>query len=286
MTAMPTTPEELQALIDASVASALAKKPAKGFGNAAQGNGYKYQVIGDVAPMLEMYLEPGKEIIAEPGAFKLMTPGIKEDMALGDGTQKGVLGKVFGATMRSIAGEDLLLAHFRNAAQDTQTVAFAAPYPGEIIDIDLNEAGGAIICQRGGFLAAPSGTNISLHLRKKIRTSLFGGEGFIMQKISGNEHVFLHAAGNMRKYKLAEGQQLRIDTGSLLAVTDGVDMDITFVRSLKSMIFGQEGLLHTTVTGPGTIWTQTTPLDRQIGQMVKHMEKHFKKTWASSLVPK
>lgn len=233
------------------------------FGGTARTIGYDFKIVGDGTPFIEMHLEPGKQIIAETGTFMAKTMGVTMQMGLGDGSQQGLGGKLWGAVKRSVAGEDMILAHFNNAAAGTQYLALAAPIPGEIIAIDLNEAGGSIIAQKGAFMAAPAGTKVDIHLRKRVATSLFGGEGFIMQRISGNEHVFINAGGNFNTFDLGPGDTMQIDTGCLLAVSNTVDMNIEFVKGLTSMVFGGEGIFLATVKGPGRVWAQSMPFDRQ-----------------------
>jgi uncharacterized protein (TIGR00266 family) len=259
-------------------------KASQAFNGIARTDGYEFRIVGDGTPFIEMHLEPGKEIIAETGTFMAKTTGVAMKMALGDGTQNGLAGKLWGAAKRAVAGEDVVLASFRNASEGTQYLSLAAPVPGEILAIDLQEAGGSIIAQKGAFMAAPAGTNIDLHLRKRIATSLFGGEGFVMQRISGNEHVFINAGGNFNVYELGEGETMQIDTGCLLAVSNTVDMNIELVKSISSMLFGNEGIFLATVKGPGTVWAQSMPFDRQVALYAKAMGPHLQKNY--NLQPK
>lgn len=246
--------------------------------------GYSFRIRGDNTPFIEFQLAPGKEIVAEPGSFMFKTEGVNMSMALGDGSERTVLGKLWSATKRKIGGEKALLAHFNNAAKGVQSLALAASQPGEVIALDLQTAGGSVTCQRGAFMAASGGTNISVTLPKRISTGLFSGEGFILQKISGDKgHVFLNAGGNYATYNLREGDKLQIDTGCVLAMTESLakNWKIEFDKSPMSMLFNERGLFLTTVEGPGTIWVQSMPFSRQVALMGKALEPTFKRTFGA-----
>lgn len=256
----------------------------KSFDDASKQRGYSFEIQGDNTQFVEVIMKPGKQFLAEAGTFMAKQPSVTMTMALGDGTTKNPLSKVFGAAKRKMSGDNALFTHFKNTDPEHEAVLLlAAPYPGEIVAIDLEEAGGSIICQRGAFMAAPSGTTVDVHLRKRVATSLFGGEGFVMQKITGQEHVLLNAGGNITSYNLAEGQKLQIDTGCLLAVSEGVDMGVEFVASASAMLFGQEGLLLATLEGPGTVWLQSMPFDRQIATIGQQLDHRYKKGLMASM---
>lgn len=256
----------------------------KSFDDASNKRGYSFEIQGDNTPFVEVILKPGKQFLAEAGTFMAKQPNVSMSMALGDGTSKNPLSKIFGAAKRKMSGDNALFSHYKNTdPEQSAALLLAAPYPGEIVAIDLEQAGGSIICQRGAFMAAPSGTTVDVHLRKRVTTSLFGGEGFVMQKITGNEHVLLNAGGNITSYELGEGQKLQVDTGCLLAVSEGVDMGVEFIASASAMIFGQEGLLLATLEGPGTVWLQSMPFDRQIATIGRELDGRYKKGLFASM---
>lgn len=244
--------------------------------------GYNFRVEGDNTPFLQMEIAPGRKIVAEPGTFMFKTAGIKMDMGLGDGSERTSVGKVWSAVKRKIGGEAALLAHFKNASETPQSLALAANQPGEIIPINLADVGGAITCQRGSFMAAAGGTSISVGLPQRISTGLFSGEGFILQKISGEGHAFISGGGNYATYKLDAGDKLQIDTGCVLAMTDDIASrwKIEFDKNPLSMLFNERGLFLTTVEGPGQIWVQSMPFTRQVANMATALGGHFKqKGW-------
>jgi uncharacterized protein (AIM24 family) len=259
----------------------------KSFKDPAGTHGYTFDIEGDNTPYVEIVMKPGKKMLAEAGTFMAKQPDVKMTMALGDGKQTNILSKAFGAAKRKISGDNALFSHFENVAKDNseQLLVLTAPHPGQIIAIDLAAVGGSVICQKGAFMAAPSGTSVDLHLRKKISTSMFGGEGFVMQKVTGNEHVFLNAGGNFTNYELAAGQKLQVDTGCLLAVSSTVDMGVEFVASASAMLFGQEGLMLATLEGPGQVWLQSMPFKRQINAIAHELDSRYKKGFLSSIRP-
>ena len=248
--------------------------------------GYNFRVRGDNTPFIQMEIAAGKEIIAEPGSFMFKTEGMQMSMALGDGSERTVFGKLWSATKRKIGGESALLAHFKNATASTQTLALAANQPGEILAINLGDVGGNITCQRGAFMAAAGGTSISVGLPQRIRTGVFAGEGFILQKISGEGHVFINGGGNYATYKLGEGEKLQVDTGCIIAMTDDLAKrwNIQFDKSAMSMLFNESGLFLTTVEGPGQVWVQSMPFSRQVRNMGHALQGQFKQRgWFSRL---
>lgn len=255
----------------------------KSFDNASGNRNYKFKIQGDNTPYVEFTLQPGARILAESGTFMAKQPAVTMAMAVGDGTSANPLTKLFNAAKRKMSGDNVLLANFENKANHESVLLLASPYPGEVIGIDLEKAGGSIICQRGAFMAAPAGTQVDIHLRKKLATSLFGGEGFVMQKITGKDHVLLNAGGNFTSYKLAAGQSLQVDTGCLLAVSESVEMGVEMIPSVGTMMFGQEGLFQATLKGPGTVWLQSMPFNRQIGTIAQQLDQRYKKGLLSNL---
>ena len=249
-------------------------KASKAFGGAADTTGFAFRIVGDnTAPVLEIAMEPGKTFIAESGAMMSMSSHIKMGTTFGDGTNEGGLfKKAWSATKRAVSGENMFMTTFNNAAADTKNMTLAAPIPGEIMALNLAEHDGELICQRGAFMAAPMGVDIDVHLKKKIGYSLFGGEGFVMQKLRGDDWVFLNAGGNMFEHTLDKGEKLLVDTGCLVAQTKGVGMDIKSV-GLKNMLFSGEGLFVAELTGPGKVWTQSMPFSRLVSVLYKAMPK-------------
>ncbi|HET6335270.1 MAG TPA: TIGR00266 family protein [Polyangiales bacterium] len=222
-----------------------------------------YEIIGDDLQLVEIELDPGETVIAEAGSMTYMEDGIAFETKMGDGSepQQGFFGKLLGAGKRMLVGESLFMTHFTNQGQSKSRVAFAAPYPGKIIPIDLGSVGQELICQKDAFLAAALGTKLSIAFSQKLGTGLFGGEGFILQRLQGDGRVFVHAGGTVVKKEL-RGQRLRLDTGCLVAFTPGVDYDIERAGNLKSMVFGGEGMFLATLQGTGTVWVQSMPFSR------------------------
>jgi uncharacterized protein (AIM24 family) len=193
-----------------------------------------------------------------------MTPGIQMETIFGDGSQapKGVIDALLGAGKRLLTGESLFMTVFQNQAQAKQRVAFAAPYPGKILAMDLKALGGQLICQKDSFLCAARGVAVGIAFQRKIGTGLFGGEGFIMQKLEGDGLCFVHAGGTIQHFDLGAGEVMRVDTGCLVALQPSVTYDIQFVGKVKTALFGGEGIFFATLTGPGRVWLQSLPLSR------------------------
>jgi len=223
-----------------------------------------YQIYGDDLQFVEISLDPGETVIAEAGAMMYMDGAIEFDAVFGTGSDsgKGFLDKVIGAGKRMLAGESLFMTTFTNRGAGKKVVAFAAPYPGKIVCVNLAEYGGQLICQRDAFLCAAKGIDIEIAFQKKLGAGLFGGEGFIMQRLLGDGLTFLHAGGTIIKKELQPGELIKLDTGCLVAMTAGVDYDVTLVSNLKSALFGGEGLFLATLRGPGTVWLQSLPFSR------------------------
>ncbi|MEX0326971.1 MAG: TIGR00266 family protein [Puniceicoccaceae bacterium] len=222
-----------------------------------------YEVIGDDMQMVEVELDPGETVIAEAGAMNYMEQDIDFEARMGDGTEDagGFLGSLVGAGKRVLTGESIFMTHFTNRGLDKRKVAFAAPYPGQIIPVDLLETNGRILCQKDAFLCAALGTNVSIAFNKRLGAGFLGGEGFILQKLEGDGMAFLHAGGTIVKKEL-QGETLRIDTGCIVAFGDGIEYDIERAGGLKSMFFGGEGLFLATLRGFGTVYLQSLPFSR------------------------
>jgi len=229
-----------------------------------------YEIFGTDMQYVEVELDPGEAAVGEAGAMMYMQAGIEMDTVFGDGSPQegGLFGKLLGAGKRLVTGESLFTTVFHHEGQGKARVAFAAPYPGRIIPMDLGKLGGTLICQKDSFLCAAKGVSLGIALQRKLGTGFFGGEGFIMQKLEGNGMAFVHAGGTLMEKQLAPGEVLRVDTGCVVAYTPDVDFDIQFVGKLKSAIFGGEGLFFATLRGPGHVWLQSLPLSRLANRIV------------------
>jgi uncharacterized protein (TIGR00266 family) len=230
-----------------------------------------YEIHGDDMQVVEVELDPGETVVAEAGGMNYMEEGISFEARMGDGSRPddGLLGKLFQGAKRMISGESLFLTHFSNQAAQPRRVAFAAPYPGKIIAMDLNRLGGEILCQKDGFLCAAYGTEIGVAFTRRLGTGFFGGEGFILQRLRGDGMVFVHAGGHIVRKEL-KGETLRVDTGCLVAFTPGIDYDIQRSGGLKSMVFGGEGLFLATLSGTGVVWLQTLPFSRLADRVLQY----------------
>ncbi len=222
-----------------------------------------YRIHGDDLQTVEIELDPQETVIAEAGAMNWMEEDIAFDTRMGDGSEagSGIMGKLFGAGKRLLTGESLFMTHFTNRGALKRHVAFAAPYPGKIVPVDLASLGGDLLCQKDAFLCAALGTRVSIAFNRKLGAGFFGGEGFILQKLQGDGLAFLHAGGTVVKREL-RGETLRVDTGCIVAFDATVDYDIEAAGGLKSMLFGGEGLFLATLRGHGTVWLQSLPFSR------------------------
>ena len=229
-----------------------------------------YEIHGDEMQYVEVELDPQEAVVAESGSFMMMEDGIQMETIFGDGSQKdtGFLGKILGAGKRILTGESLFMTAFYNDLAGKRNVSFASPYPGKIIPIDLSEFGGKFICQKDAFLCAAKGVSIGIEFSKKLGRGLFGGEGFIMQKLEGDGMAFVHAGGTMAKKTLKPGETLRVDTGCLVGFTQDVDYDIEFVGGIKNTVFGGEGLFFAKLQGPGNVYIQSLPFSRLAGRVL------------------
>jgi len=230
-----------------------------------------FKILGSEMQFVEVELDPGESAVAEAGSMMYMTPGIQMETVFGDGSQQrsGVMGALLGAGKRLITGESLFMTVFTNQGSGKQQVAFAAPYPGKILAMDLKQMGGTLICQKDSFLCAAKGVSIGIAFQRKIGVGLFGGEGFIMQKLEGDGLTFCHAGGTVHPVDLAPGQTLRVDTGCLVALQPTVAYDIQFVGKIKTALFGGEGLFFAALTGPGRVWLQSLPFSRMADRIYK-----------------
>ena len=229
-----------------------------------------YEIFGNEMQYVEVELDPGEAAIGEAGAMMMMHDGIQMDTIFGDGSpqQGGLFGKLMGAGKRLVTGESLFTTIFHNEGSSKARVAFAAPYPGKIIAVDLSAIGGTLICQKDSFLCAARGVSLGIAFNRKLGVGLFGGEGFIMQKLDGDGLAFVHAGGTLAVKDLAPGEMLRVDTGCVVAFQPSVDFDIQYVGKLKSALFGGEGLFFATLRGPGRVWLQSLPLSRLANRIV------------------
>ena len=248
----------------ALVADALPEKPVR------TADEIDYEVFGSEMQYAEVTLDPNEMVLAEAGSMMFMTSGIKMDTVFGDPSQQnqGFWSKVTSAGKRMLTGESLFMTTFTNVGSAREIVAFASPYPGKIVPMHLDQMGGEIICQKDAFLCGARGIRVSIAFQKKIGVGLFGGEGFIMQRLNGDGIVLLHAGGTMMVRELQQGERLRLDTGCLMALSPSVTYDIELVGGIKNTLFGGEGLFLATLTGPGTVWCQSLPFSRFAGRIL------------------
>jgi len=223
-----------------------------------------YEIKGAEMQFVEIELDPGEAAVGEAGSMMFMDAAISMDTVFGDGSQQqgGFLGKLLGAGKRLITGESLFTTVYTNQGGAKQRIAFAAPYPGKIMPMDLRQLGGMLICQKDAFLCAARGVSLGIHFQQKMSVGFFGGEGFVMQKLEGDGLAFVHAGGTVLKRELKPGQTLLIDTGCVVAYTPNVNFEIQYVGKVKTALFGGEGLFFAKVTGPGTVWLQSLPFSR------------------------
>ncbi len=231
-----------------------------------------YELFGEEMQYVEITLDPGEACIAEAGAFLYMEPGIQMQTVFGDGSGQdqggGLMGKLLTAGKRVLTGESLFMTVFSNTGGSRQKVAFASPYPGRIIALDLSQHGGRILCEKDAFLCAAKGIAVGIAFQKKLGAGLFGGEGFILQKLEGDGLAFVHSGGTVFQKTLAAGETLRVDTGCLVAFETTVNYDIQMVSGIKTAVFGGEGLFYAALTGPGKIWLQSLPFSRLAGRII------------------
>ncbi len=232
-----------------------------------------YRIYGEEMQYVEVELDPQETAVAEAGSFMMMDDGIQMQTIFGDGSQQqgsGILGKLMSAGKRLLTGESLFMTAFTNTGYGKKKVSFASPYPGKIIPLDLSELGGKVICQKDAFLCAAKGVSVGIEFQRKLGTGIFGGEGFIMQKLEGDGMSFVHAGGHVLVRELQPGEMLKIDTGCLVAYTQTIDYDIQFVGGIRNSIFGGEGLFFATLRGPGKVWIQTLPISRLASRIISY----------------
>ena len=230
-----------------------------------------FEIKGQELQFLEIELDPGESAVAEAGAMVWKDGAISMTTVFGDGSggaDGGFMGKLLGAGKRLVTGESLFTTVFTHQGHGKARVAFASPTPGSILPLKLDQYGGALICQKDSFLAAAKGVAIGVHFQKRIMTGLLGGEGFIMQRLSGDGWVFVQMGGTLVEKELAPGEELHVDTGCLAAMTPGVDFDLVAAGGVKSMIFGGEGAFFARLRGPGHVWIQSLPFSRLAGRML------------------
>ena len=230
-----------------------------------------YEILGDDMQFVKIELDPGEAVVGEAGAMMYIEDGIAMQTIFGDGSQQqgsgGFMNALMGAGKRLLIGESLFMTVFQNQGQGKKKAAFAAPYPGKIMPMNLGQLGGEILAQKDSFLCAAKGVSLGIAFTKRFGAGLFGGEGFILERLQGDGWAFVHAGGTMEEITLAAGQQLRVDTGCIVAMQKDVDYDIQMIGGLKSMFFGGEGLFFATLRGPGKVWLQSLPLSRLAGRI-------------------
>jgi uncharacterized protein (TIGR00266 family) len=229
----------------------------------------EFDIHGEEMQFVEVELDPGESVVAEAGSMMYMGDGIEMETIFGDGStqQSTMIDKLVGAGKRLLTGESLFMTVFCNRGSRISRAAFASPYPGKIIPVDLSLHGGALICQKDAFLCAAKGVSVSIAFQKRVGTALFGGEGFIMQRLEGDGLTFVHAGGTIVERQLGHGDRLRVDTGCLVALETGVTYDIEFVGGVKSAFFGGEGFFFARLEGPGKVWLQSLPFSRLAGRI-------------------
>lgn len=230
-----------------------------------------YQIFGEEMQYVEIELDPQEIVVAEAGSFMMMDNGIKMETIFGDGSdqnQGGVFGKLLSAGKRVLTGESLFMTAYLNQNNSKSKVCFASPYPGKILPIDLAQFQGKFICQKDAFLCAAKGVSVGIEFSKKLGRGLFGGEGFIMQKLEGDGMAFVHSGGTLAKKELASGEILKVDTGCIVGFTKDVDYDIEFIGGVKNTLFGGEGMFYATLRGPGTVYVQSLPFSRLADRII------------------
>ena len=224
-----------------------------------------YEIKGAEMQFVEVALDPGEAAVGEAGSMFWMDAGISMDTVFGDGSAAaggGLLGKLLSAGKRLVTGESLFTTVYTNNAATKQRVAFAAPYPGKIVAMDLRQLGGTLLCQKDAFLCAARGVSLGIAFQKRLGAGFFGGEGFVMQKLDGDGLAFVHASGTILRRDLQAGEAVIVDTGCVMAYTPSVDFEIQYVGKIKTALFGGEGLFLAKLTGPGTLWLQSLPFSR------------------------
>jgi uncharacterized protein (TIGR00266 family) len=232
-----------------------------------------YKIYGEELQFVEVELDPQETVIGEPGGFMMMEDGIEMQTIFGDGSQQhnsSMLDRLMNAGKRVLVGENLFMTAFTNVVQGKKKVSFAAPYTGKIICLDLQKLGGSIIAQKDAFLCAAKGVSIGIAFQRRLGTGVFGGEGFIMEKLDGDGLAFVHAGGYILEKELKPGEILKVDTGCVVAYTPTIDFDIEFIRGIRNWMFGGEGLFFAVMRGPGKVWIQSLPISRLAGRIIQY----------------
>lgn len=232
-----------------------------------------YRIFGEEMQCVEVELDPQETVIAEAGAFMYKDQPVQMQTIFGDGSNSGgggIMGKLLSAGKRVLTGESLFMTAFTHSGSGKARVAFASPYPGKIIPMDLHRLGGKVVCQKDAFLCAAKGVSVGIDFQKRLGTGLFGGEGFVMQKVEGDGLAFVHAGGHIMERELAPGEVLHIDTGCVVAYTKDVDFDIQMVGGIRNTLFGGEGFFFAVLRGPGKVWLQTLPISRLASRIIQY----------------
>ena len=232
-----------------------------------------YKIYGEEMQFVEVELDPQETVIGEPGGFMMMDDGIEMQTIFGDGSQQqgtGLLGRLMNAGKRVLVGENLFMTAFTNMGQGKKKISFAAPYTGKIICLDLQQLGGTIMAQKDAFLCAAKGVSIGIAFQRRLGTGIFGGEGFIMEKLEGDGLAFVHAGGYIMEKELKSGELMKIDTGCVVAYTPTIDFDIEFIRGIRNWMFGGEGLFFAVMRGPGKVWIQSLPISRLASRIIQY----------------
>ncbi|WP_425614940.1 TIGR00266 family protein [Anatilimnocola sp. NA78] len=263
-------PEGLEVFDAVPVAGGFGGSPYTANRGGRKSDEIEYEIFGNEMQFCEITLDPNEMVIAESGGMMYMSSGIKMETVFGDPSQsnQGFWGKMVSAGKRMMTGESLFMTTFTAASNRRETIAFAAPYPGKILPLHLDRLGGELICQKDSFLCGARGIQISIAFQKKVMVGLFGGEGFIMQKLIGDGIAMVHAGGTLYEKDLAPGETIKVDTGCIVALMPSVNYDIGFVGGMKNTLFGGEGLFLATLTGPGKIWLQSLPFSRLAGRVL------------------
>ena len=231
----------------------------------------EYKIVGEDLQYVEIELDPGEATVAEAGGMMFMDDGIEMETIFGDGSSQqksGFMGALMGAGKRLLTGESLFMTVFLNKSTHKRRIAYGAPYPGRIVPVHLSEIGGELICQKDSFLVAAKGVSIGIAFQRRLGVGLFGGEGFIMQRLQGDGWAFVHAGGMLTERTLGPGELVRVDTGCIVALQPSVSYDIEYVGKIKTALFGGEGLFFATLRGPGKVWLQSLPLSRLANRIV------------------
>ena len=244
-----------------------------------------YEIFGGDMQVVEVELDPAETVIAEAGAMNWMDDGISFEAKMGDGSQpdKGIFGSLLDVGKRALTGESIFVTHFTNEGRGKKRAAFAAPYPGKIVPMDMQKLGGEVICQKDAFLCAALGTEVSIAFNKRLGAGFFGGEGFILQRLRGDGMAFVHAGGTIIEKQL-NGEVLKVDTGCIVGFTQNVNYDIEFIGGIKNTVFGGEGLFFATLQGPGTVYVQSLPFSRLAGRVLANLPRGGKGKGEGSLL--